>query len=540
MEQDGAPEFYKALFKLTDLSSAVAWVLCHDPNLPLILSRFAIQVFGERFEVNDIRDKISAVVHPEDRIEALDRFERMAAKGRVTQMRVRLMRADTREYGWFDCSFAPMSRDHDRVTQWALRAADIGEEMRGQEEIRQMCLRKDAFIAVLGHELRNPLSPMINSLALIRANHPSEAILREVDLLERQARQMIRLINDLLDVSRLNEDRITLDIERFDLRLTLDGIRDVILRAAPGMEQRLTLKLPHEPVMVIADAPRMRQVVGNLMRNAVSYSPPGSPVTLSLSVTAEQEARIDLTDAGIGIEPERLATLFEPFSRPPETVRHAGEGLGLGLSLAQRLVQMQGGRLSVHSPGAGLGSTFTIHLPLAAQTDEAVDTPPQAINPSEPVKPPQSATPAQPVTPPQPVAFAAPATPAAGHPASILVVDDNVKAADSLTRLLRLWGHSARAAHDGPSGLDLWQTLHPDVVLLDISMPGMSGVELARLLRAQQGGRSLRIFAVSGFPASDETDPKDQPLFDRYLVKPVDLDLLRHLLESPADQPAPR
>ena len=540
MQAEADLQFYKALFDLADQSSPVAWVLCKDPGMPLILSTFSKQVFGEQIHFNDIRAQIIETVHVDDRPQALNRLNEVERTGRLTQMRVRIMRVDTRDYGWFDCSFAALSRDRGRVTRWAFRAVDIDEEVRSQQAAREASQRKDAFIALLGHELRNPLAPIINALALIRSNHPSEAILHEVELIERQTRHMVRLINDLLDVSRLDYDRLTLAPERIDLRMALKQVRESILRAHVSMHKRLTLIEPDQPVMVMADRARIGQVVGNLMRNAVSYSPPGSPVTLSLSVTAEQEARIDLTDAGIGIEPERLATLFEPFSRPPETVRHAGEGLGLGLSLAQRLVQMQGGRLSVHSPGAGLGSTFTIHLPLAAQSDEAVDTLPQAINPSEPVKPPQSATPAQPVTPPQPVAVAAPATPAAGHPASILVVDDNVKAADSLTRLLRLWGHSARAAHDGPSGLDLWQTLHPDVVLLDISMPGMSGVELARLLRAQQGGRSLRIFAVSGFPASDETDPKDQPLFDRYLVKPVDLDLLRHLLESPSDQPAPR
>jgi len=540
MQAEADLQFYKALFNLADQSSTVAWVLCKDPGMPLILSTFSKQVFGEQLHFNDIRAQVIETVHVDDRPQALNRLNEVESTGRLTQMRVRIMRVDTRDYGWFDCSFAALSRDRGRVTQWAFRAVDIDEEVRSQQAAREASQRKDAFIALLGHELRNPLAPMINSLALIRSNHPSEAILHEVELIERQTRHMVRLINDLLDVSRLDYDRLTLAPERIDLRMTLKQVRESILRAHVSMHKRLTLIEPDQPVMVMADRARIGQVVGNLMRNAVSFSPPGSPVTLSLSVTAEQEARIDLTDTGIGIEPKRLATLFEPFSRPPETVRHAGEGLGLGLSLAQRLVQMQGGRLSVHSPGAGLGSTFTIHLPLVAQTDEAVDPPPQAINPPEPVKPPQPATPAQSATPPQPVAVAAPATPAAGHPASILVVDDNVKAADSLTRLLRLWGHSARAAHDGPSGLDLWQTLHPDVVLLDISMPGMSGVELARLLRAQQGGRSLRIFAVSGFPASDETDPKDQPLFDRYLVKPVDLDLLRHLLESPSDEPAPR
>jgi len=534
MQAEADLQFYKALFNLADQSSTVAWVLCKDPGMPLILSTFSKQVFGEQIHFNDIRAQVIETVHVDDRPQALNRLNEVERTGRLTQMRVRIMRVDTRDYGWFDCSFAALSRDRGRVTRWAFRAVDIDAEVRSQQAAREASQRKDAFIALLGHELRNPLAPIINSLALIRSNHPSEAILHEVELIERQTRHMVRLINDLLDVSRLDYDRLTLAPERIDLRMTLKQVRESILRAHVSMHKRLTLIEPDQPVMVMADRARIGQVVGNLMRNAVSFSPPGSPVTLSLSVTAEQEARIDLTDTGIGIEPKRLATLFEPFSRPPETVRHAGEGLGLGLSLAQRLVQMQGGRLSVHSPGAGLGSTFTIHLPLAAQTDEAVDTPPQAINPS------QSATPAQSATPPQPVAVAAPATPAAGHPASILVVDDNVKAADSLTRLLRLWGHSARAAHDGPSGLDLWQTLHPDVVLLDISMPGMSGVELARLLRAQQGGRSLRIFAVSGFPASDETDPKDQPLFDRYLVKPVDLDLLRHLLESPSDEPAPR
>ena len=522
MQLDGDLPFYKALFELSDQSSTVAWVLCKDPGMPLIFSRFAKQVFGEPVEVNDIRAKVSETVHVDDRSEALSRLGEVARTGRMIQMRVRIWRVDIRDYGWFDCVFAPLTRDGGRVTQWAFRALDVAEEVRAQQAVREASQRKDAFIALLGHELRNPLSPIINSLALIRAHRPNEAILHEVDLIERQTRQMVRLINDLLDVSRLDHDRINLETERFDLRLALEQIREVILRVQADMSHRLTLTLPDRPVMVIGDQARMRQVVGNLMRNAVSYSPPGSPVTLALSVTTDGEARIDLTDAGIGIASERLATLFEPFAIPPETVRHAGQGLGLGLSLARRLIEMQGGHLAVHSAGPGLGSTFSVFLPLA----DPADGPVASMQPI-PVKQPEppSTTSAPAASPPLPEASPARSL------SSILVVDDNERAADSLTRLLRLWGHSARAAHDGPSGLDLYWTLHPDVVILDISMPGMSGVEVARLLRAQQGARALKIYAVSGFPASEKTDPTDLALFDRYLVKPVDLDLLRDVLE---------
>jgi CheY-like chemotaxis protein len=252
-------------------------------------------------------------------------------------------------------------------------------------------------------------------------------------------------------------------------------------------------------------------VLNNLMRNALTYSGPGTPVSLTLSVTAEHEAQIALVDAGIGIEADRMESRFEPFSRAPEGMRRPKEGLGLGLTLAKRLVQMHGGRLEAASAGLGCGSTFTVTLPM----DQAAAPAPRVPDSTEAQHPERSG------------AAAAP-----NGALRILVVDDNVRAADSLTLLLQHWGHAARAAYDGHRALELDEALQPDVVILDIAMPDMTGYDLARVLRARQGARNLRIIVVSGYPQTTQADPTSLSLFDEYLVKPVDLDQFQRILEA--------
>jgi CheY-like chemotaxis protein/nitrogen-specific signal transduction histidine kinase len=400
--------------------------------------------------------------------------------------------------------------------QWVARASDIDAQLNREEGLREAARRKDAFMALLGHELRNPLAPIRTSLALIRAAKPGAQVLTEVELIERQTSQMVRLIEDLLDVSRLDHDRLTLVPERFDLRSSVSAVRDVVQRTRHDMRERLTVSLPDAPVMVMADRARMKQVLGNLMRNAATYSGPGTPVSLSLAVTADHEAQIILADAGIGIDPVRLDSIFEPLTRVPEDERRPNAGLGLGLTLARRLVQMQGGRLEAYSAGLGRGSTFTITLPLDAQVEQGAPT-------------------ARPVA-------AAPVEPeAANSPSpgglSILVVDDNVQAADSLVLLLQRWGHTAHAVYDGRSALALEKSVQPDTVILDIALPDVSGYELARAMRARQGSRDLTIIALSGYPQAEQAPDASPPLFDQYYLKPVDLDLFRQVLQahSPAD-----
>ncbi len=520
-QSEPSPEFLRTLFKFNDSESVVAWVFCPDPNAPPILSRFAREVLPEQpadeYRLADLLAQWQSRVHPDDQQALLDTLRGATVQGQVYSARLRWLRADTGRYGWFDCRFCPVVRDARGIAQWAFRAADIDERLQHEEALLEASRRKDAFIALLGHELRNPLAPIRTSLALMRALQPSGAILREVELIERQTAQMVRLINELLDMSRLDHDRLDLALERFDLRTSVLGVQEVMQRAGDDMHDRLTVGLPEAPVMVIADPARIQQVLGNLMRNAVAYSGPGSPVSLTLSVTADHEAQIALTDAGIGIEPDRLESIFEPFSKAPEGMRRPNEGLGLGLTLAKRLVQMHSGRLEVASAGLGRGSTFTVTLPL----DQAAAPVPRTHD----------------ITVANQSARTAVAAELNGA-LRIVVVDDNVRAADSLTRLLQHWGHAARAAYDGHRALELYETLQPCVVILDIAMPDMTGYDLARVLRARQGARALRIIVVSGYPQTTQADPSSLSLFDEYFVKPVDLDQFRRVLEDPRGAPA--
>jgi signal transduction histidine kinase/ActR/RegA family two-component response regulator len=503
--------FLRALFKLAEATPDVAWVFCPDDHAPLMLNQLARVFFPGQPTMADLRTQWRMLVHPDDHQAVPVMLAGATEQGHLYPLKFRFKRADTGRYAWFEGVFSPVLRVQHVTRQWFVRAADIDARLNQEQALREAARRKDAFIALLGHELRNPLAPIRTSLALIRAAQPSALILSEVELIERQTSQMVRLIDDLLDMARLDHDRLTLVPERFDLRSSVWGIRDMVLRTRHDMHARLTVSLPDSPVMVMADRVRIKQVLGNLMRNAVTYSGPGSPVSLSLAVTAQHEAQITLTDAGIGINPERLDAIFEPFSRAPEDARRPNEGLGLGLTLARRLVQMQGGRLEAYSAGLGRGSTFTITLPLDARAEHDAPT----------------ARPASPA--PVELKVADVASPSG---LSILVVDDSAQAADSLTLLLQRWGYAAHAAYDGRSALALEQTLQPDAIILDIDLPDMSGYDLARVLRDRQGSRDLAIIALSGYRQTEQAPDASPPLFDQYYLKPVDLERFRLALDT--------
>jgi two-component system CheB/CheR fusion protein len=390
---------------------------------------------------------------------------------------------------------------------------DLTEQKQTETALREADRRKDEFLAMLAHELRNPLAPMLTSVRVLeQCAAPGEPPLAAAQraVIDRQTRHMARLLDDLLDVSRITRGKTELRTEVLDLTALLRALAES--SATPVREQGLSLRvsLPDAPVWVEADAARLQQVVGNLITNAAKYTPAGGEIFLELE--ARECAVIRVRDTGIGISPEFLPHVFELFSQGEPALSRASGGLGVGLTLVKSLVELHGGEVEARSAGPGRGSEFEVRLPLT----------------------PRAPAPAPPATP------AAPAL--AGGSPRVLVVDDNRDAGESLAELLALWGWETHVATDGRSGLAQVEALRPEVVILDIGMPGLDGYQVARELRRreQAGGAVPRLLiALTGFGQREDRERALAAGFDQHLTKPADPDRLRVLLEASMASPIP-
>ncbi len=373
---------------------------------------------------------------------------------------------------------------------------DITDRRRAVDALRESERRKDEFIAMLSHELRNPLGALRNSvLVLERAAPESERAVRARSVIRRQAEHMARLVDDLLDVTRIARGKIELRRERLDAR-------DVVVRVAEdyhaAMEERglaFRTSLAPEPLWVEADATRLAQIVGNLLANAAKFVTRGARVSLVIR-RAGAHAEIVVRDGGPGIDPALLAHVFEPFVQGESTLARVGGGLGLGLALVKGIAELHGGSASASSR-VGDGTEFVVRLPLAASAPGAEDAGPGAS--------------------PAPVAR------------RVLVVDDNADAAAALADLLSLFGHSVEIAHDGPTALAVVRATRPDVVLCDIGLPGMTGYEVARALR-RSGDRPPRLVALTGYAQPADIERVREAGFDAHVAKPADPDELERLI----------
>lgn len=384
------------------------------------------------------------------------------------------------------------------------RAEAVMERKRAEEALRLADQRKDAFLATLAHELRNPLTPIRYATRLLEPGVPPQMAADARKMIDRQLTQMARLLDDLLDVSRVT--RGVLEIRRVQLDL-----REIIATAvasakalAQDAQQQLVCSLPAEPLAVSGDAVRLAQILGNLLHNATKYTPAGGHIILSASCDSD-EVVVTVKDDGVGIAPEGLATIFDLFVQLDAPGTRAAGGLGIGLSLARDLVKLHGGRIEARSAGTGLGSEFVVRLPRVAETPALTG----------PVAAPEKIT-----------------VPGAAG-VRVLIVDDNVDAATSLSYVLALAGYHTAVAHDGKQALELADTLRPAIVLLDIGLPGMSGLEVARRLRAASWGGDLRLIAVTGWGHESDRARSLEAGFDAHLTKPIDPGmLLQHIAQA--------
>ncbi|MGH8497046.1 MAG: hybrid sensor histidine kinase/response regulator [Gammaproteobacteria bacterium] len=413
------------------------------------------------------------------------------------EMEVKLPRGGKR---WAYVTNTPDIAPDGRVRGYVAHVTDITARKQTEETLREADRRKNDFLATLAHELRNPLAPLRNGLQLLKltGNDP-EQVEQTRGMMERQLEQMVRLIDDLLDVSRITRDRLELrkDQVRLDevIRSAVEGCRSFI----EDCGHELSVTLPPEPVYLHADPVRLAQVIFNLLSNATKYMNPGGLVRLA----AEQRGAdvvISVKDTGIGIKPEHLPHIFGMFAQVDVALERSQGGLGIGLSLARGLIEMHGGSIEARSEGPGRGSEFVIRLPtIAGQAREEA----------------------------QPDDSAAAAGPARRR---ILVVDDYRDSAETLSAMLGLMGHDTRTARDGVEAVEAAADFQPDVVLLDIGLPNLNGYEAARRIRKQPGGKQIVLVAVTGWGQNEDKRLADEAGFDIHLTKPVSPETLRSLL----------
>jgi signal transduction histidine kinase/ActR/RegA family two-component response regulator len=388
-----------------------------------------------------------------------------------------------------------------RQRQYQIRQ-NIAERARIEESLRDADRRKDEFLAALAHELRNPLAPISNTLHLLRSQCGSnQKAVQAHDVIRRQVQHLKRLVDDLLDVSRITRGKVTLRREIVDLATI---VRNAVETSRPLIESaghKLEVSLPPGPVQLHADPVRLAQALANLLNNAAKYTPNRGHIRLSAQCEGDS-AVIRVRDDGIGIAQASLPHVFELFMQDEEGAGRAQGGLGIGLTLVHSFVTLHGGTIEAFSAGAGQGSEFVMRLPVVTWQTVTNDATSDAAQPAS----------------------------GAGH--RILVVDDNEDGAQSLAMLLELQGNAVHTVYDGPQAVEAITLFHPDVVLLDIGLPTLNGYETARLLRAHPESRNALIIALTGWGQEEDRRRSREAGFDHHLVKPVDLHVLEQLLAT--------
>jgi PAS domain S-box-containing protein len=457
------------------------------------------------FRAEEIVGRHFSVFHPDD---ADPRRElEVAAAGRYEEESQRVRKDGSRF--WANVVVTPLHDDQGQVRGFAKVIRDITASRELETELRERAerlaeadRRKDQFLAMLAHELRNPLGAITNGLAVLdRVGPEEERAVKTRAIINRQVRHLSRMVDDLLDVSRLTRGLVELRKEPVEIAAAIADAEQTVRPLLEAKGHALAVSLPPAPIVLEADPARLEQIIGNLVGNAARYTPPGGKISICAEAVKEPVPAVVLRikDTGVGIKPELLPRVFDLFTQADRSLARSEGGLGIGLTLVKGLVELHGGTVEAFSEGPGKGSEFVVRLPLRAA--ESVEE----------------------LAPPGAPGFA---------PRKILVVEDNVDAAETLCDLLRAWGHQVQAALDGPTALRAASAFHPEVVLCDIGMPGMDGYEVARRLRAQQAADAPLLVAVTGYGQAEDLRRSAEAGFDHHFVKPVDPEGLLRLLSA--------
>ncbi len=459
-------------------------------------------------EFPDIPLSLTNVMHADDQPTVQEALRAHFEGDAAYQTECRLRQKDG-EWRWFLVTGMALKDQEGTPYRMAGSLIDISERKHSEILLQQSNRAKDEFLATLAHELRNPLAPLRTGLHILKKPNAPEAIQRRtLETMDRQLTHMVRLIDDLLDISRINSGKIRLELTRTSLRAALQTALELARPAMDAAGHALHVELPEGDIALQGDETRLAQAFGNLMNNAAKYTPPGGRIRVR-AWQEHDEALVEIEDNGIGIPPQMLDQIFSLFAQVETGARHASGGLGIGLFLVRSLVQMHGGRVEATSAGEGRGTTFLVRLPCL--TPEA---------PAEQGGAPESG-----------------AAPAAAAAARVLVVDDNIDAADTLTTFLEMLGVDARQANDGESAMAAALAFNPDVVLLDIGLPGMDGYQVARALRSDPRLARTTLIALTGWGAEDDRRRAMDAGFDDHLTKPVDLGVLEDVLRRVQAEP---
>jgi two-component system, chemotaxis family, CheB/CheR fusion protein len=504
---------------LAEASPALIFRLDPQGRVTYVNPRFQ-DYFGDK--VSPHGDAWKGLLHPDDAAAYLSAVE-AAQRDRARLEAVARLGDGRGSWRWIESHALPIFGRDDVYQGHVGISLDVTDRKQAEEAMQESDRHKNEFLAMLAHELRNPLAPIRSSLEVMRrvAGGPSSldaaaaagatgldsrrALASALETTERQVGHMVRLVDDLLDLARISRGKITLRWGRVDLASVVHQALEAVRSLCDSMSHELTVALPPQPVCLNGDSARLAQIVSNLLGNACKFTPRGGKIWLT--VTEEPSAGsppgvvISVRDTGIGMSPDQLPRMFEAFAQADSSLERSGSGLGIGLTLVRTLVQMHGGTVEARSAGMGHGSEFLVHLPTAAGAP--------APGPAATVAPPATSSP---------------------PPRRILVVDDNRDSAESLAMLLELHGHQAFRAHDGLEALEATTRLQPEVILLDIGLPTLNGYETARRIRELSGESRPMLVALTGWGQEEDRRRSEEAGFDAHMVKPVDYRALEELL----------
>jgi PAS domain S-box-containing protein len=451
------------------------------------------------------------LIHPDDRERVETAIKRSVETRTPYEAEFRILGADGQER-WTDARGQVVEDAFGRPARMVGVGIDVTRQKRLEAELRRQAdrlsetdRRKDEFLAMLSHELRNPLAPILHAAELLGRDDP--ALVGDArEIIRRQSIHLTRLVDDLLDVSRITRGTVRLDRRSVPLREVVDSAVDTWRHLLAKRNQDLTVELPEEMIRLDGDSTRLAQIVSNVLHNAIKFTPEGRSIAI-VAKREEDGVAIRVRDDGMGMGPEEIERVFDLFAQGPPTLDRPQGGLGLGLTLSRRLAELHGGTLEASSGGPGLGSEFVVRIP-------------EGTVPQEPAKPPT----------PEP----------SGSPLRrarrVLVVDDNEDAREALRFLLEDEGHHVVTAGDGPGALEEMERFRPEVVLLDIGLPGLDGYEVARAIRKQDGGRDALLVAVSGYGLPEDRARSRTAGFDDHLLKPVAPQILLDLVRDAPDR----
>ncbi len=482
--------------QLAEATPAMIWQVAPDGSITYLNQRLRDYLGWETVGLEDWRE----AVHPDDRLRAVTFRDSVQASRRFVSDEFRLRRHDG-DYRWFCVQRAAVLNSDGTPACWIGAATDIDELRRAQQALVETNQRKDEFLATLAHELRNPLAPIRFALDGLKAEVPASELEHARDVIERQVTQLVRLVDDLLDASRITTNKIRL--RRAPVRLA--ELMEVAVQGASPLahasDHQLDVELPPPTVWIDGDAARLIQVFANVLNNAVKFTPRGGRISFT-AAAGDHEAIVRVRDSGVGIAPDALPHLFEMFHQEGNNLERSTGGLGIGLTLAHRLTEMHDGRIEVRSAGVGKGTEVEIRLPTTVARDTPAGEAERGLG-------------AQ-----------------ANRHLRVEIVDDNVDAAEMLGALVSGLGHTTELAHDGPSALQVAETFVPDVILLDIGLPIMNGYAVAQELRRRPALRSVHLAAVTGWGQAEDRRRAREAGFDTHLTKPVATTTVEELLSA--------